>query len=77
MEQNGIGRNMEISILDGRKWNWKEHGNVNIRISGMEMEGRWKSQKQIEGNGIVRSVEISKIDGRKWNWKEPGNTKLE
>ena len=77
MEGNGIGRNLEISILDGRKWNWKEPGNLNIRWKEkeMELEGTQKSQKQMEGTGTGRNLEISKIDGKKWNWKEPAKMK--
>ena len=44
MEGNGIGRNVEISMLDERKWNWKEGGNLKNRWKEIELEGRWKSQ---------------------------------
>ena len=45
MEGNGIERNLEISKIDGRKWNWKEPGNLKNRLKEMELEGTWKSQK--------------------------------
>ena len=63
MERNGTVRNLENLKIDGKKWNWKEPGNL------------WKSQYQMEGNGIGRNLEISKPDGKKWNWKKPGNLK--
>ena len=37
MEGNEIGRNLEISKIDRRKWNWKEPGNLNIRWKEMEL----------------------------------------
>ena len=70
MEGNGIERNMEISKVDGMKWNRKGLGNFNIRWTEMELEGTWESQYQMEGNGVGRNAEITKIDGMKWNWKE-------
>ena len=55
MKGNGIGMNLEISKIDGRKWNWKEPGNLknkwkepgNLknRWKEMEFEEAWKSQK--------------------------------
>ena len=65
MEETGTGRNLEISILDGRKWNWKEPGSLKNRWKEMELEGTWKSQYQMEGNGIGRNLEVSKTDGKK------------
>ena len=72
MEENGIGGNLDIAKIDGRKWNWKEPGNLNIRWKEMEVEESWNSRYQMEGNGTGRKLEILKIDGKKWNWKEPG-----
>ena len=45
MEGNRIGRNLEISKIDGRKWNWKEAGNLKNKWKEMELEGTWNSQK--------------------------------
>ena len=45
MEGNGIGSNVEILILDGRKWDWKEPRSL---------------RKQLEGTGNGRNLEISK-----------------
>ena len=91
IEGNGIGRNLEISKIyrrkwnwkknlkiskiDKKKWNWKKHGNLENRSKEMELEGIWKSQKQMEGNVNGRNLEISKMDVRKCYWKEPGNLK--
>ena len=44
MEENGIGGKLDVTKIDGRKWNWKELGNLNIRWKEMELEGTWKSQ---------------------------------
>ena len=76
MEGNGIGRNLDISkidgkkwnrkepgilnILDGRKWNWKEPGILKIKWKAMESEGTWKFQKSMEENEIGRNLEMSK-----------------
>ena len=51
MERNGISRNLEVSKIDGTKWNWKEPGNLNIRWKEMELEGTLKSQYQIPRAG--------------------------
>ena len=77
MEGTRTGRNLEISKIDGRKWNWKAPGNLKKRWKELELEGTWKSQKEMERNGIGRNLEISILDGRKWNWKEAGNLKNE
>ena len=75
MEGDGIGRNPEISILDGREWNWKEPVNLKDRRKETELEGTWRSQKKMEGAGTGRIPENSKIDKKKWNLKHPGNLK--
>ena len=43
MEGTGTRRNLEILILDGKKWNWKEPANLKNRGNKMELEGTWKS----------------------------------
>ena len=43
-------------------------GNLNIKWKEMELEGTWKSQKQMERNGIGRNLEISISEEKKWNW---------
>ena len=50
MEENGIGRNLDITEIDGTKWNWKEHGIYQIERNGNG--GNIKISKQMEGNGI-------------------------
>ena len=42
MEGNGTGRKLEILKIDGKKWNWKEPGILNIRWKEMELDGSWK-----------------------------------
>ena len=37
MEGNGIGMNLEISKIDGRKWNWQEPENLKNRWKDMEL----------------------------------------
>ena len=74
IERSGIGRILESSKIDRkkwnwkdplesskidvRKWNWKESGNLKNRLKEVELEGIWKSQEQIEGNGIERNLEF-------------------
>ena len=53
MEGIEIERNVEISIVEGRKWKWKEDGNLNNKWKEMEFERTWKSQYQMKRNGIV------------------------
>ena len=43
MDINGTGRSLEISKTEGKKWHWKEPGNLNIGWKEMELEGTWKS----------------------------------
>ena len=43
MEENGIGGNLDIAKIDGRKWNWKEAGYLKNRWKEMELEETWKS----------------------------------
>ena len=70
MERTGTGKNLKISKIDGKKWNWKEPV-----WKEMELERKQKTQKQLEGTGTGRNLEISKIDGKKWNQKESAKMK--
>ena len=36
--RTGTGRNLEISKTDGRKWNWKEPGNLRNRREEIDLE---------------------------------------